>query len=225
MSKRRILKLDVDRWFADRALRLCSPGARGFLVDLRALCCPSGVLAVDGRPLDDKQLAALTGLTVAAVRGFMRELGPAGAYDVTDDQFLCFPDMVADAAFVAQARNHGAKGGRRKHKVREERPIISHTAVAQLKTDIEAGNRVTELIAVAPRRPAAPWYKSPAGWVRMGNQHAMSMKPEEDIEAFRLRVSLKIPLGPHLEMLTPGQMKQWEAAQPPPPAEPKPRKA
>ena len=66
---------------------------------------------------------------------------------------------------------------------------------------------------------------SSAGWVRMGNQHAMSMKPEEDIEAFRLRVSLKIPLGPHLEMLTPGQMKQWEAAQPPPPAEPKPRKA
>ena len=205
MSKRRILKIDVDRWFADRALRLCSPGARGFLVDLQALCYPSGVLAVEGKPLTDGHLASLTGLTVAQVRGFMKELGPAGAYDVADDQFLCFPAMVSEAAFVEQARSHGSRGGARKHRV--SAPVVQEAAVEQPRPVAPPPP------PSPPRKPAAPWYKSPAGWVRTGNQHAMSMQPDEGIESFRLRVSLRIPPGPHREMLTPGQMKQWEAAQ------------
>jgi len=153
---------------------------------------------VEGKPLDDRQLASLTGCAGATVRSFLRELAGANAYEVKDGEFLYFPDMVAEAEFVAAARTHGARGGKKAHRPRDE-------SVEWLPPPL------TVPAPVPARKPAAPWYKSPAGWVRMAGQHAMSIQPDEPIEAFRLRVSLRIPPGPHLEMLSPGQMKQYEA--------------
>lgn len=106
-----VLKLDVDSWFGDKRIRMCSPAARGFLVDIRCLCIETGYLHVDGRPLSDEQIARLIGEQLKDVRKWLGELGEAGAYSVSDDG-LYFEDLVANASFIEQARASGAKGGK-----------------------------------------------------------------------------------------------------------------
>ena len=66
--------------------------------------------------------------------------------------------------------------------------------------------KIPEPVAVA--KPAVkpkplPWWKSPAGWVRKGQEQALSYNSTDDLEEFKYKVAKRIPTGPHLEALTP----------------------
>lgn len=62
------------------------------------------------------------------------------------------------------------------------------------------------------------WWKTPAGWVRMGNQQALSMRDDEVFEDFQIRVAARLPFGRHLDVLSVGQVRAVEAAIPKDPA-------
>ena len=65
-----------------------------------------------------------------------------------------------------------------------------------------------------PAKKALDWWKSKAGWIRKGNEQAMSMKAGEDFEDFQIRVASRIPIGRHLDVLTLGQVRAVEAMTP-----------
>jgi hypothetical protein len=107
---------------------MCSPAARGFLVDIKTLCVETGYLHVNGRPLSDAQIGRLIGETEANVTEWMAELGEAGAYSV-DDEGLFFEDLVANAQFIEQARASGVQGGKARAK-RQTGGRVSATSLA-----------------------------------------------------------------------------------------------
>ena len=228
MSKPRGFDFDPAEWISNRALRSCSPAARAFYIDLLCLCWPLGRLVVPGTgvPVDDVKLARMVGEKPSVVRAWLLELGGAGMYGVDEHDTLFIERLVKRAAFVEASREHGKRGGamRRERKlavVPECRPVPG-TQAASVERSAENTPVVVPTSApahqppVPPRRPTLPWWKSPAGWVRTANQQALSLNPGEALADFKLRVSLRIPPGPHLEELSKSQMKQWEAAQPKP---------
>jgi hypothetical protein len=149
---KQLLKIDVDDWFGNRRIRLCSPAARGFLIDLRCLCADTGYLHLDGKPLDDTQVARLVGESLDDVQGWMTELGEAGAYSVNDEG-LCFEDLVKNAEFVNQARESGARGGRaRANGKADAQDDNEHGRAAQPKTG-SSGARNRSRIDPAPSAP------------------------------------------------------------------------
>lgn len=191
--KKKILKLDVDAWLTDRRIRLCTPAARAFLIDLRALCVPSGRLVMDDQPLSDDQIALLCGYTAAKVRELFKELGTAKAFHVDEDG-LFFADMVKDSKFKAQAKVSGSKGASKKlvrmageairkkmldttaavvHEdgkvvVHGAAPIISKETFNQMKENVVAGAKITKEIheLSAEKKPLAPVVKKPAPWYK-----------------------------------------------------------
>jgi hypothetical protein len=195
--KKKILKLNVDEWLTDRRIRLCTPAARAFLIDLRALCVPSGRLVMDDLPLSDEQIALLCGYSVAKVKELFKELGAAKAFQV-DDNGLYFAAMVKDSAFKAQAKVSGAKAKKpAKTYPQIPPPTPPIVAVEPAKQPAPAATQVA-----APAKPAkkpAPWYKTPAGWVRKGQEQGLSMAADEAYETFQLRVAKRLPDGLHLD--------------------------
>lgn len=202
--KKKILKLNCDDWFADRPVRLCSPAARGFLIDLRMLCVPSGYLVLNGLPLSDDQIASLTGSTVAKVREWLKELAAANAYDV-DNNGLYFVDMVKEAVFKAGAKVSGARGAAKKKEVKVVAPVADPFLAGIVAKGNQAPAEPTTPVKTA--RPAAPtkkpaaWWKTPNGWVAKGREQAISMKPGEDLVAFQERVARRLPDGDWLDVL------------------------
>jgi len=203
-------------WLDNRSLRTCSPAARAFWIDVLSLCYPSGYLVLEnGKPMSDDQIAALVGAPVRLVRGWLKELGEAKIFSVSDDGRLYSSRMVKQAEFRAQAKVAGARGQVRK------KEFLSRVVVAQLGKDITAGAAVTAeisaslapvaLAAAPPSKPSSPakkpldWWLYPAGWVRQGALQAMSMKAGEAFEDFQIRVAARIPPGRHLDVLTSGQ--------------------
>ena len=208
--KKKIIKLDVDQWFSNRLLRLCSPAARGFLIDVQMLCVPSGYLEANGQPLKDEQVASLTGSTVAKVKEYFKELAAANAYEVDEDRgMLCFPDMVKDAKFKEQATISGAKASRKPAKnVPAAKPIKSPRAAEMLAKPATPEPPPPLAKSVIPPKQPAPWYKTPAGWARKGNEQAVSKKLGESFEEFQFRIAKRLPDGPHLDVLPKYMAKQ-----------------
>jgi hypothetical protein len=68
-------------------------------------------------------------------------------------------------------------------------------------------------VIAAEKRPL-PWWATPAGWIRQGGREALSMQPGEDLDQFKVRLSARMPPGPHLDALTPAQRMQVEAVRP-----------
>lgn len=224
-------KFDPDLWLRNKDLRACSPAARGFWVDMLCLCHPAGYLLVNGKPVDDTQLARMVGEPVKSVRAWLKELGEAGIFSV-DDRGLHSSKMVKEAAFVGQAKAAGARGAERK-KSRQNipknipqeseagtlaRPVQQTTAQAILDAasemvGIQPAVTVEALRSMNVEKSKAkplPWYKSPAGWARKGAEQGVSLIPGEDFEDFKARVAGRMPQGPHLDALVPFHRKVIE---------------
>lgn len=229
-------KFYPEKWLGNRALRTCSPAARGFWMDLLALMYPSGYLTMpDGSPMSDQQLSQLVGIPVRQVRAWINELGVAKIFTVLADGKMCSDRMVKEAAFVAQAKAAGERG--QLIKKARARPIAALAAGAAVApgtvlevphgmvriyrthtTETHGAPPAPDAEAPAPPPPPAkkslPWWQSKAGWIRKGNEQAMSMKPGEEFPEFQIRVAARLPMGRHLDVLTPGQVRAVDAAIP-----------
>ena len=220
-----------DLWMGNKALRACSPAARGFWVDLLCLCFPSGYLVLPtGAPLSDDQISRMVGEPVKLVRAWIKELGDAGIFDISQDGKLCSSRMVKEANFAARAKVAGEKGQKLKKAratpAKEPVAIVPGATVSVdqrgiLKIDHThttethgAPAPAAASAAAAPKKKAVEWWKTPAGWVRMGNQQALSMREDEAFEDFQIRVAARLPFGRHLDVLSVGQVRAVEAAIP-----------
>lgn len=217
--------------------------------------------------MSDEQIAGLVGSPVRLVRGWLRELGEAGIYSVSEDGKLYSSRMVRAAEFAKRAQEDGKKGQALK-KARRLRPPIPPELAAAHKEALEHGyipinsplidaaiaegkrasteinvrrppkfalaDNATEVgpgtqagsagAAPAPTAQAAPahnnvkraaaWWLSPAGWVRKGNEQALSMQAGEDFKDFQVRLAARIPPGRHLDVLSPSQLRAVEAKTP-----------
>jgi hypothetical protein len=156
--KKKILKLNIDLWFQNRLVRLCTAAARGFLIDIKMLSYPSGYLISNDSPLSDEQIAILTGVSVAKVREYIKELAEAKAFKV-DENGLFFPDMVADYKFKENAKVSGAVGAVKKKAKTFSAKLadITHTeplnatiiTIPQVKTEKPTPQSLT----VPPKKP------------------------------------------------------------------------
>lgn len=220
-----------DLWLRNRALRACSPAARGFWMDILALAYPSGYLVLEnGKPMSDDQIAALVGAPVRLVRAWLKELGEAGIFSVSADNRLFSSRMVKEAEFAAQAKTAGARGQELKKAKAKAPAAAAPGAPAAADPGIVKVDRThtTEThgapAVAAPETPSPPpappakktldWWKSKAGWIRKGNEQAMSMKPDEAFEDFQIRLAARIPIGRHLDVLSLGQVRAVEALVP-----------
>lgn len=219
MSKKKGFVFEPELWLSDRRLRTCSPAARGFCVDLLALCYPSGYLLIGGVAPKDKDLASITGLPVGDVRKYLAELGQKGIFHVSENDQLFFNRMVKSADFSEQAKEHGRIGqAMKKVKLvdkmparRVQEPVAKVVKIQELETEQHPPKEPIPAFASKPnatlKAASLPWYKSPAGWVRKGQEQAMSYLPFDDFEEFQYKLSCRIPPGPHLDQLTPTYRK------------------
>ena len=212
-------------WIGNRALRACSPAARGFWVDLLCLCFPSGYLTLPtGAPLSDDQISRMVGEPVKLLRTWIKELGDAGIFDISQDGKLCSSRMVKEANFAARAKVAGEKGQQIKKAkktpapaagdVKEATPGLAKADSTHHTETHGAPAPAAASAEAAPKKKAVEWWKTPAGWVRMGNQQALSMKEDEAFEDFQIRVAARLPFGRHLDVLSVGQVRAVEAAIP-----------
>jgi hypothetical protein len=220
---------DPDFWFTNRALRGCSPAARGLWVDLLAIMhAERGYLTVNGQPIDDSKLSRMVGEPVASIRKWIKELGEAGIFDVDDQGRMFSSRMVKRNQFSAQAKAHGAEGARRKKgkasqitreaiKVFEEQylkaAVTGEAAVVAEVKPVELREPPVPKSATPAKRPA-PWWKTPAGWARHGMQQALPMNQDEAFEDYQCRLAARIPDGEHMQVLTARQKKIVERLRP-----------
>ena len=210
-------------WLRNTDLRGCSPEARGFWLDVLALCFPSGYLVrKDGSPIDDETLARMLGLPVRLVRKWLQELGAAGIYSVSPDNRLFSSRMVKQAEFVAQARVAGERGQDRKKSKQSVAPRETLPAapaqggapLAEPTGPTGTGGAPAVAAQTNHQRKSLDWWRTPAGWIRKANEQALSMKPEEAFADFQIRIAARIPSGRHLDSLTPAQMAAVESLRP-----------
>lgn len=108
------LKFYPSDWRADPALRMCSLAARGLWMEM--LCImheadPRGSLVVNGKALNERQLAALSGSTLDELRILMSELEDAGVFSLDPDGTIYSRRIRRDVEKAAQDKANGGKGG------------------------------------------------------------------------------------------------------------------
>lgn len=99
MSKNPWLKFYPTDWRGDQALRICSIEARGLWIEM--LCImhssdPYGHLLVNGQPVTDTQIAALTGIDMNTVSRLKTELENAGVYSTNGKGVIYSRRMTRD---------------------------------------------------------------------------------------------------------------------------------
>lgn len=101
-------------WRADQALRLCSAAARGLWVECMCLmheAKPYGHLLVNGKSVNDAQLAVQTGIPQDQVTALLGELESAGVFSRNGDGVIYSRKMTRLAKKVAEAKKWGKQGG------------------------------------------------------------------------------------------------------------------
>jgi hypothetical protein len=101
-------------WDADPALRMVSMAAQGFW--MRMLCIasnsdPIGYVMLNGRGLDEDDLAHLTGQDKRKVKGWVKELEEAGVFSRDERGVIYSRRMTRDFLQLEQARQWGQTGG------------------------------------------------------------------------------------------------------------------
>lgn len=211
-----------DIYFGNKDLRLCSPAARAFWIDLLCLMCQSGgYLAHNGEPLADGDIAALTGLQKSDIKKWLIELGAHQIYSVDDRGWMYSSRMVKDAGFVKKAVAAGQRGQVNKKAKAQEKPVFvaASIEVPLQKTpktrkqiekalsrdptaDREEVKKVADLI-VRQNAAAKPWWETPAGWATAGQKQAISKTADESVDEFKYRVAKRLGTGPHMAGLAP----------------------
>ena len=109
-------------WRKDIELKACSIAARGLWIELMCIaheCEPYGTLTVNGRPMNNAQIAGQVGLSVAQCKTLLQELLDNGVARKTDDGGAIFSKRMVDDEHLRNVRaaggklgaEHGAKGG------------------------------------------------------------------------------------------------------------------
>lgn len=101
-------------WRKDSALQSCSVAARGLWIEMLCImheCEPYGYLAINGKPMNDAQLARLIGETEKIVKGLLAELENAGVFSRTEEGGIYSRRMVNDER-TRNIRAEGGKGGK-----------------------------------------------------------------------------------------------------------------
>ena len=191
-------------WLKDIKIRACSPASRGILVDLMAICSQSGGrLMINGQPIDDAQLARMLGETLADIQTWLAELGAAGAYQVDDD-----------GLYFAWMRVPKRKWPKRTPRTAEQLGLPAAPQSSADRTQAMAPSPVVPTAVQKPTKPAPDWWRTKSGWIRKGNEHAMSKNPDEPFEQYQCRVASRLPMGKHLDVLSLAQVRQVEALKP-----------
>lgn len=105
------MKFYPTDWRADPSLRMCSLAARGLWMEMLCImheATPYGSLRVNGRPVSDRQLAALAGGEIDAL---LVELEDAGVFSREEDGTIYSRRMQRDAEKAARDKANGRKGG------------------------------------------------------------------------------------------------------------------
>jgi len=106
------IKFYPSDWRADPALRMCSIGARGLWMEMLCIMHEAGgYLTVNGKELQPRQLAVLTGSTVDEVASFIEELSDAGVFSRDERGVIFSRRMLKDIAKAEEDRAAGKKGG------------------------------------------------------------------------------------------------------------------
>lgn len=201
--KKNYFKFYPGLWSGNRALRACSPAARGFFIDLLCLMHPEGYLLINGQPVDDTQLSRLTGEPIKSVRSWLKELGDAGIYLVDDEGRLFSSKMVKDSNFVAQAKISGTKGHVEK-KSKTSTNSENKSATIKLEEKISEKKKPSPKLITSSGKPLKKllnWWETPAGWIRQGQSQSLSMSSGESLDEFKFRLSKRLPAGRHLDAL------------------------
>ncbi len=106
------LKFYPSDWRADPALRVCSIAARGLWMEM--LCVmheaePRGTLRVNGKPLNDRQLAGLAGCS--EIEALLSELEDAGVFSRDEAGTIFSRRMMRDEAKAEEDKANGKRGG------------------------------------------------------------------------------------------------------------------
>lgn len=107
-------KFHPAAWRADQSLRVVSLAARGLWIECMCImheAIPYGHLVVNGRPVTDTQLAALTGTPPDQIAELLAELDAAGVYSRTSQGVIYSRRMTRDDKKARTARKVGKLGG------------------------------------------------------------------------------------------------------------------
>ncbi len=105
------MKFYPTDWRADPSLRMCSLAARGLWMEMLCImheASPYGSMRVNGRPVTDRQLAALAGGEIDAL---LVELEEAGVFSREEDGTIYSRRMQRDAEKASRDKANGRKGG------------------------------------------------------------------------------------------------------------------
>lgn len=109
------IKFFVRDWMGDERLRLCSPAARGFWMDLLCLMHSAprrGFLqTASGLPLPIEQIARATGCTASEAAKLMQELIDAGVPEQTGEGIVFSRRMSREEEKRERCSQAGSKGG------------------------------------------------------------------------------------------------------------------
>lgn len=114
MSARPWMKFFPADWRSDPALRMCSLPARGLWMEMLCVmheASPRGHLVVNGKPMQDRQLAGLAGCSVDEVRQCIEELKDAGVCSTDESGVIICRRMVRETERSEKGRVFGALGG------------------------------------------------------------------------------------------------------------------
>lgn len=112
--KQPFMKFYPADWRADQTLRLVSLAARGLWIECMCIMHeaePYGHLIVNGRPVTDAQLAALTGTPLDQVAALLTELEESGVFSRNGKGVIYSRRMTRDEKKSKTARKNGKNGG------------------------------------------------------------------------------------------------------------------
>lgn len=113
------MKFYPSDWRADPALRMCSIAARGLWMEMLCLMHeaePRGSLLVNGKPVNERQLASLAGVAPKDAAGLIAELEESGVFSRDADGTIFSRRMRRDDERAARDKANGGKGGNPKVK-------------------------------------------------------------------------------------------------------------
>lgn len=108
------MKFYPSDWRADPALRMCSMAARGLWMEMLCLMHeaePRGYLLVNGKPVTDRQVAALAGLSPKEASVLLEELEQAGVFSRDDNGTVFSRRMTRDEEKSNMDKANGKRGG------------------------------------------------------------------------------------------------------------------
>ncbi len=107
-------KFYPHNWRGDAALRMCSLAARGLWMEMISIMHgaePYGHLLVNGLPVNEKQLASLSGAPLRETINAIVELESCGVFSRTADGTIYSRKMVRDFEKEQSDRSNGKGGG------------------------------------------------------------------------------------------------------------------